>query len=197
MHCSPFRDADLILRIICTPGGKLSLLARGARRSGRRFNDVPDIFDRGIFEYSKGKGSLLELRSFQPARPFSALRDDLDKLAAAAVVAEGFDLLVHENAAETGQPYEILQLGLEAISQAACERQVMRGCFISLAGLLEQSGFSDHGSFSVPSANNFTLLVARIEECAERQLRSKKAALDLIDRIRKKARPPMAPPQGT
>ncbi len=57
----PYRDADLIATVLTTELGKISCLARSARKSKHRFFSGLQVFDSGIFTFSKFKGKNLIL----------------------------------------------------------------------------------------------------------------------------------------
>lgn len=176
----PYGEADIILRVISPERGKVSLIAKNARNSKKRFPNSMDLLDYGIFESAIGRGSLEPVLSFRPHAPFRALRESLEKLIAASVVCESFDMIVHDHSAEADEYFEVLSLGLRAIEDAKDIREALRGCFLTLHSLLATSGFPTIGADKSPSAKHLMELVTRVEECAEKDMLSKSSLVDLI-----------------
>lgn len=88
------RESDLIV-ILLTPGhGKIDCIARGARRSRRRFPGGLPVGARGEAGIGQGRGSLLPLVSFTASSDHSRLGRDLETFAYVSYVCELADQLV-------------------------------------------------------------------------------------------------------
>jgi DNA repair protein RecO (recombination protein O) len=169
----PSADADLVLRIITRETGKLSLLAKFARKSKKRYGTTFDLLDRGTFHARMGKGSLALVESFIPAPAFRFLRQDLDKITAASVLCDCADLLALEGADESGELFATLTLALEAMENAANVRETLRALYFAIAHLLNIAGFGSPLSVGTPSVKKLRKLLDFVEHCAERKLESK------------------------
>lgn len=182
IKCFPYRESDLIVRFVAKDFGKLSALARGARKSKKRFIGGLDIFDQGSFSISVGKGSLLTLNSFTPQVNYAELRTNLDRFSLATLVCECFDLLLIDN----GNQLERIpnHIGIfEAFSGTLAKLSSAESTFISLgdtfdaiAKLLELNGHLDVSdlSRSIPrSMRGLQLLIDRIEELTQRSVASR------------------------
>lgn len=94
------RESDLIV-VLLTPGhGKVDCIARGARRSRRRFPGGLPIGARGEVGIDRGRGSLAVLLSFTPSFDHSGLGRDLEAFAYVAYLCELSDQLVGGSAAD-------------------------------------------------------------------------------------------------
>lgn len=88
------RESDLIV-VLLTPGrGKVDCLARGARRSRRRFPGGLQSGARGEAGIDPGRGSLAVLTSFTPTVDHSVLGRSLELFAYVAYLCELCDQLI-------------------------------------------------------------------------------------------------------
>lgn len=181
----PSREADLVLRILSRDQGKISVIAKGARKNQKKFGARFDLFDRGAFELLLGRGSLQVVAGFLPEPAWRRLREDLDKLAAASFLCEAFDLLTYEDERnEAAKVFELLLLGLEAIDNAASAREALRAAYLSSAQLLELSGYSGEHAGRAPGTRALRSVIDSIEDVAERKLETKSALLETISRLK-------------
>jgi DNA repair protein RecO (recombination protein O) len=111
------RESDLIV-VLLTPGrGKVDCLARGARRSRRRFPGGLPNGARGEAGIDPGRGSLSVLTSFTPTVDHSVLGRSLDLFAYVAYLCELCDQLIDGS---TADPTTFAHL-CEAIESATTE----------------------------------------------------------------------------
>nr|MBP9086662.1 DNA repair protein RecO [Kofleriaceae bacterium] len=104
LRALPYRDADLVLHLFSSERGRVGLLARGARRSKRRFVGATSGFVLARFTIAPGKSSDLAVAaSAEVLRQWDALATDVGAFAHANYVLE----LVHELLPE-GQPEPVL-----------------------------------------------------------------------------------------
>lgn len=180
----PSGEADLVLRVLTRSLGKLSIIAKHARGSKKRYGSGLDVFDSGSLEVSAARGTLHPLRSFSPLRSWPKLREDLDKLSAASVVCECFDAVIMEGLELSAETHEILGLGLTAINEAASKREILRACHVTLASLLRVTGLLDNEQFSAPSAKNLLQLFGIIQENSDREVKSMPMLLDVVESLK-------------
>src|ERR1044071_6622489 len=77
-----YGEADRVVTLLCRDGGKRSALARGARKSARRFGAGLALFGVGEATLTERVGSeLATLDSFHAARGFARLTLDVAKVA--------------------------------------------------------------------------------------------------------------------
>lgn len=186
IRTTPSGEADLILTIASASAGKISIMAKHARKSVKRFGGSVDLFDQGTFDTKRGRGSLALLDGFVPRTPFKNLRADLNKLTLAATLCESFDFLVLVDQGTDEESFDLLRLGLEAVDSASDLKQALRGTFLALSSLLSNAGFLDTPATPLPSLKNLVALLSHLERCVEKPLKSKSSLMLLLEAMRKK-----------
>ncbi len=88
LRLTPFRDADLVVQLLCRGQGRVAAYARGARKSVRRFAGVLEPFSLLAVQLESGRGELSLLSSALVREPFRGLRSNLAALAQAGYAAE-------------------------------------------------------------------------------------------------------------
>jgi len=118
LHAFDYSETSRILRLATREAGVQSVLARGARRSQRRYGSALDLFAEGAAQiYTKPGRDLQTLSAFDVARARPALATDLDRFAGASCVAE----LMLRVATADAQPalYDALVAALDGVADAA------------------------------------------------------------------------------
>lgn len=173
----PFRERDLIVRLLTMDGVKRGVLANAGRT--KRFGAPFDVFDRGIFELGQGKGQLATVRLFTPAKSHPALRNNLDKFSAASVWVECIDHMILEDGPESPEIFVLLCEILEGICDAASSLNVYQMLHKGIELLMASSGYGlppqPH-----PSAASLIHLLERIEQASERELLSKPSLISSL-----------------
>lgn len=194
-----------MVRLLTPTFGKLSVIARHARGSRKRFPNCLDLFDRGTALISLERSGAASIKEFIPERSLRALRSDLDKLTLASLLCECFDLLVQEqevlptdrgqydgqghdekDADSAGDPaaaetFELFELALRALDEAATTREGLRATFIALASLAQRGGLLDTTTLN-PSRKGLEILLQTIESFCERRLLTRTALQPLFDK---------------
>ena len=89
LHAFDYLESSRILRLVTREAGVRSVLARGARRSSRRFGSALDLFAQGSAQLHIKPGRDLDtLGNFDVERSRPALAEDLARFSGAAVIAE-------------------------------------------------------------------------------------------------------------
>ncbi len=83
-----YRDADRVVTFMTRDFGRLSGLARGVRRSVRRFGGRLDLFSHVELTWRPGRGELVHLESAKLINAHLGLRNDLPRMAWAGVFSE-------------------------------------------------------------------------------------------------------------
>jgi len=92
-----YKESDLILQILFEEIGKVSVIARGARKSKQRFFGGVEIFEFGLFQISKGKrGKYLQLDGVSQRIPMTGLRTNLFSYQAASLLLEIASKLIND-----------------------------------------------------------------------------------------------------
>ncbi|MFH2064112.1 MAG: DNA repair protein RecO [Pseudomonadota bacterium] len=131
-------DYDLIVTLMTKEYGKLSLIAKNAKKSIKRFSGVLELFSALDIVGKKGRGKLPVLMEASLVHPYTGIRSDILKTAYASYFAEVVNIWVEE-----GKPQKDLYLLLEYVLHLL-DRQVLSGeelsiifqiRFLSLSGL--------------------------------------------------------------
>jgi len=183
MH--PSGEADLVLRVVRAEGDKVSLLAKNARRSKKRFGSSFDLFDRGRFEVNRGRGALSLVQSFIPGPAWRTVRNDLDRYIAASVLCEVADHLLPEGVEPEGPAsHQTVQDTLQAIEDGRDTKEALRALYLGVANLLSIAGFLDQTLTQTPSAHYLRHLLDNVEGVTERKLRSRESLEQTLHTLR-------------
>jgi DNA repair protein RecO (recombination protein O) len=89
LHAFDYLESSRIVRLVTRDGGVRSALARGARRSSRRFGTALDIYAQGMAElYVKPGRELDTLATFDVVRSRPRIAGELSRFTGASAVAE-------------------------------------------------------------------------------------------------------------
>lgn len=94
LRTSQVRESDLVVILLTPRKGKLETIARGARKSRKRFPGGLPAGARGEASVAQGRGSLLRLDGFSALADHSGLGRDLDAFAYVSYLCELTDHLV-------------------------------------------------------------------------------------------------------
>jgi DNA repair protein RecO len=168
-------DSSLVVKIMTAERGKLAIFAKNARSNSKSFRNGLELFDAGLFTLTPGGGDLLKVSEFISRPAFRVLREDIDKLTTAGAICEAVDIL----SGDTGEAhlYQILQLGLSAISEAKTTKDVLRATFLGLGSLLVRQGFLDPESEPAPTARGLERFCTTIEDGCGQRFNSREAIL--------------------
>ena len=178
-----FRDNDLMAQILTPTMGKISVIARHARGSRKRFPSSLDVFDRGTARLSREKSGAFSIKEFTPSHSLQKLRSNLDKLTLASLVCESFELVVQENTGEdSSKLFEILDLSLNAIDEASEVKTMLRATLVALVSLTQAEGIIDLSEHPPGSAVLNATLNA-IERFCERKLLTRSSVNEIIGKL--------------
>lgn len=105
-----YKEADVMLTVLTECAGKLSVVARGAKRKGSRVSAAIQLFAYSEFTLYENAGRYT-LNEAEPIELFYGIRDDLMKLSLASYFSE---VLEQAADADTINP-ELLRLGLNSL----------------------------------------------------------------------------------
>ncbi len=89
LHAMDYLESSRILRLVTRDGGVRSALAKGARRSSRRFGTGMDLFAQGVAHLHARPGRDLDtLGGFDVTRSRPRLGEDMARFAGASAIAE-------------------------------------------------------------------------------------------------------------
>src|SRR5215203_3450704 len=118
LHALDYLESSRILRLLTREAGVQSVLAKGARRSARRFGSAVDLFAEGQAQlWVKPGRELQTLGALDITRARPALALDLERFAAASAIAELLLRVVRDDA----QPsvYDVCVGTLDRIATAS------------------------------------------------------------------------------
>ena len=109
LHKLDYGDFDLILTFLSLERGKISLIAKSAKKSTKRFAGILELFSliEVVGSTSRGRG-LPVLQEAVLQSPFSTIRDDIKKTAYASYWCELINKWVEENRKQV-QLYHLLK----------------------------------------------------------------------------------------
>lgn len=114
LHAFDYLESSRIVRLATRELGVHSVLARGARRPKSRFGASMDLFAGGVATFNVRAGhDLSNLQGFELTRSRFAISQDLDRFAAATVLAEL--ALRFSHADPHDRVFEVLDAGLDAL----------------------------------------------------------------------------------
>ena len=118
LHAFDYLESSRILRIVTREAGVRSVLAKGARRSSRRFGSALDLFAQGSAQlYAKPGRDLDTLSGFDVTQARAGLAGDLGRFTGASAVAE-LTLRFGRDAADPGL-FDAVAAALDALATAA------------------------------------------------------------------------------
>lgn len=134
-----FGDDDLILTVLSPSRGKISLMAKSARKSRKRFCGALDLFSVCDMVCSAGKGSLPLLREAALRHPFSQIRSRFKKTAYASYFAEVIHNWMEPDAPQP-RIFSLLYEVLDRLDRSQLPEEVLSIVFQMT--LMIHSGFS-------------------------------------------------------
>ncbi len=118
LHSFDYLESSRILRLLTRDAGVRSVLARGARRSQRRFGAALDLYAQGEAELHTKPGRDLDtLGGFDLSRARPQLAEHLDRFNGAAAIAEMALRCAHEGAADADL-FDAVVLAFDEIAAA-------------------------------------------------------------------------------
>jgi DNA repair protein RecO (recombination protein O) len=118
LHAFDYLESSRILRLVTREGGVRSALAKGARRSSRRFGSAVDLFAQGNAQlYAKPGRDLDTLSAFDVVLARPMLAEDLGRFVGASAIAE-LTLRFGREAADHGL-FGVVADALDALTLAA------------------------------------------------------------------------------
>ncbi|HEY4306539.1 MAG TPA: DNA repair protein RecO [Gemmatimonadaceae bacterium] len=121
LHAFDYLESSRILRMVTREAGVRSVLARGARKSGKRFGAALDLYTQGTADLQTKPGRDLDtLAAFDVARVRHGIAGDLARFAGASMIAE----LTLRSARDVADPdlFDAVEDALDALTSAAPDR---------------------------------------------------------------------------
>jgi DNA repair protein RecO (recombination protein O) len=116
LHAFDYLETSRIVRLATREAGVQSVIARGARRSARRFGAALDLFASGMAEIHTRPGrDLHQLTAFDVTRARNSLGEDLDRFASASMLAELALRVATADERDAGGAFAVLQAAFDGL----------------------------------------------------------------------------------
>lgn len=131
-----YGESDRIVTLFTLEWGKIKGIAKGARRSRRRFSNSLDLFCHvRILFFEKEERSLTRIDQCDVVEFFPALSQDIAKMSYASYFAEMVDAMVGERAVHKGV-FDLLRMFLSTVNMKEPREEMLRIFEIRLLSLL-------------------------------------------------------------
>ena len=119
LHAFDYLESSRIVRLVTRDAGLRSALAKGARKSRRRFGSGLDLFARGTAQLHTRPGRDLDtLSAFEDVRSRHEIAQDLERFAGAEMIAEIVLRLGADGESADASLYDAVDEALERLSRA-------------------------------------------------------------------------------
>lgn len=136
LRCRDYGDTDRIVVLYTRDHGKLSGIAKGAKKSRKRFANVLEPFTCAQFLFSKrGRDSLALLENCDPISHYEAIRNDLEKTLLASYLVDLIEQFTAEGK-KNDDLYELLVVFLSLIEEGNTSESLIRFFEIRLLKIL-------------------------------------------------------------
>ncbi|MDY6824823.1 MAG: DNA repair protein RecO [Thermodesulfobacteriota bacterium] len=135
-----YGDYDLIIDFLTREYGKVTAIAKNAKKSKKRFAGILELFARldGVYVSPKRGTGLPLLKEATLSDPYVNIRSNMEKTAYAGVWCEMINRWVEAGGRQAGL-FELLDFALSALDRGAIHREVLsilfQSRFLSLAGM--------------------------------------------------------------
>ncbi|SNB46714.1 DNA repair protein RecO [Geobacter sp. DSM 9736] len=134
LRLSDYRESDKLVTLFCREHGKIRGIARGAKRSARRFGGTLELFARINVQLVLREG-LSSVREADALTVYPQIRDDLPKIGCAGYACELVDALLPEGLPNP-RLYRLLIAYLERLEIAEADGTDRRFFEINLLNIL-------------------------------------------------------------
>lgn len=124
MRIREFGESDLLVTFFTPEKGQLKGVAKGARKSRKRFVNCLDVFSLVNLEYGlRRQGALYFLHSGRLLEGYGGLRADFAAVAVASYMIEVTEALFPQSVAD-GEAFELLKASFEALARGEAVEKV-------------------------------------------------------------------------
>ena len=138
----PLGEADKLLTVLSEEEGRISVVAKGAKKPSSRFLAAASVFAVSDMELVKGK-SMYILRNANLIKSFYGLREDLDKLETASRMVRAVLKVIQEGLPDP-ETLELTERALTLLEDGRRSLKLVEGAFLvrlmSIQGLVGDSG---------------------------------------------------------
>lgn len=112
-----YQEADRILTVLTRDHGKISVIAKGVRKSKSKLAGGIELFAVNHLTYIVGKSNLHTLTSSRSVVQYKEILANLDKTMRAYEYLKLIDKLIEEGVQESSDYFSILESGLEGLNE--------------------------------------------------------------------------------
>lgn len=134
LRTTPLRESDLLVVLYTDVHGRISTVARGARRSQRRFGGALSVLVLGRYELGRQRGELWDLEGAAIEREWTALASDVVAVAHASYVTELVGALLPAEAPDP-EALEVVVALWDCLAQAGPSAGALRATELALLEL--------------------------------------------------------------
>lgn len=125
LRATPYGEADLVAVLLTRRWGRIAALAKGARKSRRRFGGALDYFHHLRAEVRPGRSGMGRLLGVELVRPFGRLRESVEAYWAGSQVLEVARLGTREG--DPDEPFfSLVEATFAALDQGGDPRSLVR-----------------------------------------------------------------------
>jgi DNA repair protein RecO (recombination protein O) len=125
LRATPYGEADLVAALLTRRWGRIAVLAKGARKSRRRFGGALDYFHHLRAEVRPGRSGMGRLLGVELVRPFGRLRENVEAYWAGSQVLEVARLGTREG--DPDEPFfSLVEATLAALDRGGEPRSLVR-----------------------------------------------------------------------
>jgi len=131
LKTTPLRESDLLVVLYTATHGRVSAVARGARKSQRRFAGALQLLVLGRYQLGRSRGELWNLESGEVEREWTQLSSDVFAVAHASYIAE---LVASLLPAEVPEPHalDVMVALWESLAEAGPSPAALRAVELEL-----------------------------------------------------------------
>ncbi len=188
-----YGESDLSIKLLSQQFGKITLIAKHAQKSTRRFQGRLELLDLINISAKPWKEDLWVLETSLLKNSHSCLRESLDRINVAIAACEISDLITQQNHPEDGASlFPLLSDFLSEVGNFNDKknesRLLLKRFYDFLRSTLDYSGLLDSTELEVPaSLNSLIHLISNLEQFCERPLSTKVEILQMAKRLKNQA----------
>lgn len=123
LKVTPFRESDAVVELITCQLGKVSLMARGARRSRKRFGGALDYLCLFNAELTRPNTGMGRLNNVELLGSFNGTRNDVERFTAAGHMLDVMRMATREGD-PSSEPFDLLRGALNALEALPSNAQI-------------------------------------------------------------------------
>ena len=173
-------DFNKVFTIITSENKKISLFAPNIKQA-KKGQGLPEVLDICQFEIIESEEKLNKLKDFKFIENYKNLREDFKKLCVSMTLIECTNNLIKEYD-DCPNTFNLLKNTLNIINKENEELKIFKHLYDCLFSLLVILGFEDSKRKLIASKNNLILLLNKVIEISETNLKSLDMLMSILPR---------------